>query len=403
MTYTVSQLKVDLQGAIHGTSLNKVQGINQLINRAASTLLLEIDPLETKRIVALSQPIYDHVYDYALPSDLKGEKIIDIRPQANRTSLDRYSPKFGQDFDIQKDFARQPSFHVQYDTANKTLRIENNLLTTGIQINNADTLTGNGTWAASGVATNLRQDNVQSVSGQNSSLEFDISGAGAAALTNSNMAQVDLTNHLNQSSIFFWVYLQSAALTTSVEMRWGSIASAYWTATVAVQHDGTALQDGWNLLRADWVSATKVGSPDVVHVDTLAAIVNSTGIQSGCRLNSVYSRLGEIIECAYYSKYLFRDYNTGAFKEGVTDDSDFINLDTEARNLLFYLVGSLAVQQIQGLDAMFYDSNYFSASYDRALATYKSQYKSEWQRPKSTYYRMPKGTYHGFSWQRFNY
>lgn len=73
-SYTVTQLKSDLTSALHGTTLNKVQNVNGMIQRASADLLLEVDPMETKRIVPLFTPIFNKVYDYALPSDLKGNK-----------------------------------------------------------------------------------------------------------------------------------------------------------------------------------------------------------------------------------------------------------------------------------------------------------------------------------------
>ena len=107
----------------------------------------------------------------------------------------------------------------------------------------------------------------------------------------------------------------------------------------------------------------------------------------------IYIFSGTILSYEYYSKYLFRDAITGAFQETVTDNSNFINLDTESFNLMVYLVAYFAVQQQQGLDAMFYDGNFFLQQYQQGLARYKSMYKSELQKPQSSYYTMNKPGY----------
>lgn len=392
MSYSVSNLKTDIQNSLHGTSLNKVQGINQLIQRAGNHLLLDVDPMETIRIVQMASPIFNSVYDYAVPTDLKGTKIIDIRPQANRTVLDRYIGGYNQDFDINKTYALQPNYTIQMNQGVKTVRIDNNLLVNGILLNQADTITGNGTWSASGGATNLRQDNLQFISGAQSSIEFDtLSGQSTATLTNTTMQAQDLTQHLNQSQIFFWTYLPTAANVTSVQIKWGSDASNYWTQTLTTNQQGNAFANGWNLLQANWATATKTGSPDVTKINTIIVIwtYNST-VMSGFRLNSIYSRLGTIMEMEYYSKYLYRDSITGAFQETITDDTNLINLDTETHNLLYLLSGVYVVQQIQGLDAMFFDSNFFEQKYQDARTMYKQTFKSQWSKPKSTYYSMPR-------------
>ena len=124
-SYTITQLKSDLTSSLHGTTLNKVQNVNGMIQRAGADLLLQLDPQETKRIVPLTTPIFNNVYDYQLPTDLKGTKIIDIRPQANRTLLDRYVQGYGQDFDINKAYTLQPNITVQFNQGLKFIRIDN--------------------------------------------------------------------------------------------------------------------------------------------------------------------------------------------------------------------------------------------------------------------------------------
>lgn len=391
MSYTITNLRTDLENSLHGTTLNKVSGVNQIIQRAGSQLLLEVDPIETIRIVQMTSPIYNSVYDYAIPTDLKGTKIIDIRPQQNRLPSDLYTHEYNQAFDLGKQTTLQPNFTIQFNQGLKSMRIENNLLVNGILLNQADTITGNGTWIASGGATNLVQDNLFFVGNASSSLSFDtLSGHSNATLTNSTMEAQDLTDQYLQSHQFLFSYLPTASKFTSIELRFGSSASDYYTETFTINQDGTSFIDGWNLVDGNWATATKVGSPDITDIDYIQVIwtYDSTVI-SGVKLNSIYSRLGALIQIEYYSKYLFRDSSTGAFQETITDNSNIINLDTETRNLLYLLSGVYAVQQIQGLDALFFDSNFFEEKYNRALQFYKANFKSQWQKPRTTYYSMP--------------
>ena len=403
-SYTVQQLKTDLAASLHGTTLNKVQSINPLIQRASSDLLLEIDPMETIRIQQLASPIFNGVYDYYLPDDLKGTKIIDIRPQANRTLLDRYVQEYNQAFSLNKGYVMNPNITVQYNTGYKTLRIDNNLLISGILLNQADAISDNGLWVASSGASNLRQDFLQFVV-DSSSLAFDIDASGTAILTNSTITPLDCSGQNNQADIFFFTYLPDASAFTTIQIDWGSDSSNYWSQVMNSTNVGTVFQDGWNLFQADWETAIPTGSPDNTKISYINITWTYTGAaQDGVRLNSIYSRLGVISEIEYYSKYIYQDAITGAFQESITDDSNIINLDTEARNLLFLLVGTYAVQQVQGLDAMFFDSNHFEQKYMKDLALYKAQYKSQWQKPRSQYYTMPNpSNKQWFNGNRFNY
>jgi hypothetical protein len=93
---------------------------------------------------------------------------------------------------------------------------------------------------------------------------------------------------------------------------------------------------------------------------------------------------------------LFRDSTTGAFQETVTDDSNLINLATESYNLLFNLVAYYAVQQQQGLDSTFFDGSFFLNEYNQGVQRYKAQFKSEVQKPQTTYYAQPNKSYGRF-------
>ena len=83
MSYSILQLQEEVQAGLHGTSLSRVQDPYGAYNRAATDILQDIDPWETKETVSLGQ-IYSGVFDYAAPTHLKSNKIIDIRKTVDR-------------------------------------------------------------------------------------------------------------------------------------------------------------------------------------------------------------------------------------------------------------------------------------------------------------------------------
>lgn len=402
MAYNITSLKADLTGVLHGTTNNQITGIDNLINRAARTVLLDVDPQETKRTALFSSPIFNSVNQYAIAADVKGNKLIDIRPQVSRIPRDLWSQAYNQAFDIAKGniFATPNMFTMNFDTGVKTILINAPYLSAPVILNQVESITSNGTWAAGGTASNLAVDNVNFVSGSGS-LSFDVT-SGAAYIENSTMSQLDLTTALNQSSLFAWVYIPTGATLTSVNLRWGSDSSNYYTATVTTNQEGNAFNNGWNLCQFVWSTASTTGSPSITAMDYLRVTLNVTGTMTACRVNLVESIMGQYLEYEYYSKYMFRDSSTGAFQETVTDDSNLVNLDTESYNLLFNQVAYLATQQQQGLDAAFYDGNFFGQAYQTALARYKAMYKSELQKPQSTYYGMPGKGYRKYIGRRYN-
>lgn len=389
MSYSVQDLKNDLQGILHGTQLNQIQNLDGVIDRGARQLLLDLDPQETKRTVEFVNPVFNTVYDYPLAADVKGNKIIDIFPQVERLPQDIWSQAYNQAFDVWKQniFASKNMFTILFNSSLKTIRINAPFLNAPVILNQAESTTDNGTWTAAGTASNLTTNNTNFAQGSGS-LQFDVT-SGAAYVENSTMNAIDLSDVVNQSSLFVWVYIPDASDLTSVDLRWGSSSAAYYHLTVTQNQQNTAFVNGWNLCEFDWVLASTVGVPDSSAIDYLRVTMNVTGTNTGCLVNGINSILGTILNYSYYSKYMFRDSVTGAFQENVTDDSNLINLDTESYNLLFNQVAYLSLQQQQGLDATFYDGGFFKNAYDQGVIRYKSMYKSELQKPQSIYYQMP--------------
>lgn len=395
MAYDITQVQSDLEGIMHGTNLNEITNLTGVLNRAARQLLMDVDPQETKRIIELPSPIFDQVYDYPAPADLKGNKVIDIRPQVNRTLRDRYNQSYNETFDITKGISNSPQFTINFNTALKTLRMANPQLQNGIIINTADTIASNGTWSTFGTASNLKEDNVNYVGGIGS-LAFDLAAGlpgSSGGVENSTMEIVDLTAHVNQAVEFWYVYLPTASVFTSVTLRWGSSSTDYYEQVTTVTQQNTVFQNGWNLLAVNWLGATVVGVPNPAAINYLRVEYIYDGTpQVAVRLNNITSRLGTIMEIEYYSKFLFRDASTGVFQETITDDSNFVNLDTETYNLFTYQVAYLAVQQQSGSESTF-DAAYFRDLYQSNLIRYKAMYKSEITKPKETYYGLPRKGY----------
>ncbi len=388
MSYSVQDAKNDLTGVLHGTQLNQIQNLDGVFNRAARQLLLDVDPQETKRTLEFTTPIYNSVFDYAIADDVKGNKLIDIRPQVRRLPSDIWLQSYNQAFDIAKQnvFSAQDMFTMNFNTGLKTVRINAPYLNNPIIVNQADDTTDNGTWAVGGTGSNLTTNNTNFVVGAGS-LQFD-STVGSAYVENSTMTSVNLSSYVNQASLFVWVYMATGSNLTSVELRWGSSSGNYYSLSVTQNQQGNAFVNGWNLCQFDWASASVTGSPDSSAIGYLRVTLVTLGTNTANKVNGITNVLGTVLEYEYYSKYLFRDAITGAFQETVTDDSNLINLDTESYNLLFNLVAFFAAQQQQGKDSS-YDGKLFYEQYQGALQKYKNMYKSETQKPMSTFYAMP--------------
>lgn len=383
----ISDFKTRLARKIHGQTLNKVQDVNGLIFEAAGNVLLRIDPVETKRTAVLANALYDQVTEYPSPVDLKKNKIIDIYSQEvdEQNPRSNFNQVYNKEFNLYKG---NNSFSVKDNSGVRTLNISKQL-TAGVLLSNANSLTDNGTWTAGGNAINLIADSVNKVTG-GASLKFDISASGSTAyIENSTMSSVDLSLYTYAGSIFAYVYIPSTTIITSVNLRWGSSASNYYTATATTTHENTSFIQGWNLVRFDYASATETGTVVDTAIDYVRVTFNYNGTAvTSCRVDNIIARLPSPFNITYYSKYLFRNSSgTWIEKPSAVDDSDEINLDVDGVNILLYETCYLIAQEIAAEDAAF-DVDFWRRKRDEEWATYLQSNKSEAIKPRSTYYRM---------------
>lgn len=395
MAYSVTNLLTDISSVTHGTTINKIPNIYGIINRAARAVLLDVDPKETQKIVSLAQ-VFNDVFDYPAPVDLKGDREIDLRPQAGREPWQIFTQDYAQNFDVNKLWTLSNKIYTQWNTGVKTLRINAPTLTAPTTITDTGSITG---WAATTGASTITLETQNAVAG-GGALKFNLLASSSSGyIENTTLTAIDLSAQANISTLFLWVYMPSGSAITSVALRFGSDTTAnYYLSTATTTQQGTAFQNGWNLLQFPWVSATKVGTPVTTAIDSVrVTFAYNSALQTGVMIDNLTSNLGFIFELQYYSKYLFRDASTNAFQETVTDATDntkIINFDTESYNLLFNKTAFYVCQALQGADAE-YDADYWQTEYEKALARYRAQNPSEAMKKAEPYYRLPRRGYFG--------
>lgn len=381
---TIANAKDSLTGMVHSTSLTKVRNLNELFRRAAINLLSKVDPPGTIRISQITNAVHSEIYDYSAADDLKGDKLIDLRPQINRLLSDRMRQRFIEPFDLRK---KENTFVIRYDSGEKSLRLSKSISPSAIVIHQLDSITANGTWAVGGDGDNLTQDTLNKIVGS-ASLNFDLDGSSTEGyIENSDMDEVDLSDEEDIGKIFVRVYLPNPSAITSITLRWGSSSSAYWSVTVTSPHDQDSFKTGWNILAFDWNGATETGSPDSSAIDYLRVTITYEGTaDTDFRVDRIACSVGEIWEMVYYSKYLFRT-SGGTWQETTSDDSDIINLDIEGYNLFLNECLKLIAQQIQGEDSGF-DIEFSEKELKELYRIYKKDNPSQAIKKQDFYYRM---------------
>ena len=382
----ITSLKSEISGATHSGTTNKIRNFNELCKRAAGNVIAKIDPRETRRVTNLSNAIHDDIYNYTAPSDLK--RVIDLRPQVNRTTSDNFSQWFSEEFDKYKD-RYDDLFQVRHNDGTKSLRISKNISPAPITVHGMNSLTDDGTVAIVGTAENLKMDTLHFVTGSKS-IQFDAPASGDG-IQITDFTDKDLTDHDEVAEQFVRVYLDTQTDVdnlTSISAIWGNdLTTNYWTGVAqTTQADSTAFRIGWNILRVPWNTATETGTVAPATIDNLKITLATTGALTNVRVDFWASSIGEIFEIEYYSKYLFRS-TSGTWKEQPTSDTDLINLDSDTFNIFTYEVLIESAQQMQGSDAGF-DIKFAQDKLKELYARHKENAPSEKIRPQSHYYKI---------------
>lgn len=333
--YSYTALLAQVIDSARSANITNVITARNFINRAARIVISENDLRSTKRKVALGTNLFDDIYSYPSPTDLK--EIIDFDPQINRRVSFRLRLTEEQDF-YQKKTIDNNLVAIATDDLVDRILFSGNVDDTILVLAPLDSLTEDGTWSAYNDATDLVADTTNFVKG-GGSIKFDLTGsATTAGIQNTTLTSTDISSYTNAGYVFVWVYINSITNLTNFVFDIGNdLTTNFYTQTVTTTHESTAFVNGWNLLRFDFASMTENGTVTDTTVDSARIYMTKTSGKSddGYRFDHIALHIGEIHDILYYSKYPWQS-SAGTFLENSTADTDLINADTDELELFVF-------------------------------------------------------------------
>ena len=338
-TYTQANLQQAIVDSKKYPNIASQITIQDVLNRTARMLWADFDPRGSRRSALLASKLFDDQYEYAAPTDLKNDAIIDLFPQANRIGNSALKMVTSEEFDRKKTVYNN-LINVYDSNTVKKIRASFDVIDEVIKPCTFDTLTQDGgTWTAYSDATNVVVDDVNYIGGSGS-IKFDLTGsATTAGIYNTDVDEFDISAYTNDGSAFVWVYINSTTNLTNWILNVGQdLTTNYYAMTATTQADGTAFTNGWNLLRFDFSGATENGTVTDSAVNSIRIYMTKTSGKSddGYRIDSLSFHSGEMYTILYYSKYPWQT-SGGSFIENSTTTTDKINLDTDEFDLLVFL------------------------------------------------------------------
>lgn len=388
--YTYADLKVELNDMLHN-KLGSVSNLRSVLNRSIRSNNSKIDFRSTKRIVGEPTGFFNSIYEIPAPSDMKSTAIIDLGSIRSRSSSEDWVKTSPEEFKRRKDESEEFLFAVEEDSRYKKVLVNNFGDSSKVILSACDALTGDsvGTWAASGDASGLQLDQWNYLDGTGA-LNFDTaSSANPAYLTNSTFTAVDLTNYVDKSSIFISLYIPSAnaaTYLTSVELRWGTDASNYYSRTVTTTNSTNPFMKGWNILSFQWLGATETGTVTDTSIGYLRIALNKPAdivATSDWRVDEIVAVQGDLHNVEYYSNSYWKS-SAGTYLENSTADTDILVADEDERDIHLYQCAINCAQILRERD----DAAYFLAMYQDKRSDYQKTYKSEKKPLVSEYYKF---------------
>ena len=374
--YTRTNLYDDIQ-----RDAGSITDIDRIVNRAVRDVISEVDLRSTKRRIYSSPFLSDKQFNYKAPADLKGLALIDVRKIVDRRRTDRLRLVSSAYFDQLKDSNRNLVCIETRDFLDK-IRISARLTEDPNQVvlNEMDSLTDNGTWAAVLDASDATIDEdffVNETGAIKFSMDQSTTTAAAGYIQNSDMDAVDLSDYTN-GSIFVSVYIPESvtiSYITGFTLRWGSSSTVYFSRQVTTTNESITFQSGWNILRFDIFGATETGSVDDENIDYLRLAVDRSGGKldaTDWRCDYVVARRGVPHEIWYYTKYGWQS-STGTYLENSTAATDLLNADTDEYDLFVEKGKELVAEDLKFFD----EAEIYRRRYETKKEAYRIRYPSE--------------------------
>lgn len=329
--YQYSDLLNQVLDSARRSNITNVITARNYLNRGVRLVVGENDLRSLKRNAALASSLFDDIYSYALPSDTKGDAIINLIPQVNRNTDFHLELVNEERFDRNKTI-KNNLIALATDDLTKRLLFSGNVNDTVITPATLDGLTADGgTWIAFGDAESVVADTDNYVKG-GGSIKFNLTGSGTTAgISNISLNSFDITDYINNGSVFVWVYINSTTNLTNFIIRIGNdITANYYTQTITTNNEGVSFYNGWNLLRFDFASMTQTGTVAPTTCDSIAIYMTKTAGKSddGYRFDSITLHTGQIHNILYYSRYGWQS-SAQTYLENSTADTDYLNAETD--------------------------------------------------------------------------
>lgn len=391
-TYIYSLIQRILNTKIHGKRDNLTSGVSgdtnverDLINSGVRVALSEIDFRGNIRETALAPGLMENQFDYALPTDFKGDRYIDLRPQNTDTRGENES----YDLVSQSEFDRRKNIEkgiatIMNNQLTRYLRVSADIDDEEIEVDALED-TNWGTFDSVSVNdSDVKVDNDDYIEGEGS-IRFQTdttdSSDSTVGIQKTSITAFDISNYLARGSAFVDAKLTVADTGIhSVTLRIGTDSDNYYQITDSTQNDCSSFVTGWNKIRWDFQNKTTVGTPTDTATSYAALFWNrdTTSVallhlnDTDWGFDNLLLKRGKYYNLSYYSRYVWQD-TAYSLVENSTHDSYALLVQNDEFEVIMAKVAELASGYLRDYE----DVKYYNQEYQRLKQEYLSRNPSQ--------------------------
>jgi hypothetical protein len=390
--YPYSTLQRILNIKIHGRRANLTSGESgdtnverDLINSAVRIAMSDVDYKGNRRELSLSPALMDGQYDYNLPNDVKGDRIISLKPQNTdcRDEFEKYDIVTPDEFDRRKKLEKGIATILENDLSRK-LRISADIDNEEIRISSIEDTNWKTFDSVSVNDSDIKVDQDDYIEGSGSiRFQTDTTDTtdSVVGIQNTIIEDIDISSYLARGSGFI-----NAKLTVAdtgihqITLRIGSDSDNYYQISDSTQNDCSSFVAGWNNIRFDFSNKTQVGTPADTAISyaaifwsrdtTTAALLHLNDTDWG--FDNLILRKGKYYLLSYYTRFLWQDTAYG-LSENSSNDSHALLLHNDEVELVMLKAAEIASQYLRDYD----DVKYYSQEYQRFKNEYLIKNPSE--------------------------
>lgn len=400
-TYNYALLQRILNGKIHGrlSNLNSGSDTNierDLINSAVRVALSDVEFRGNIRESVLTPNLMDSQWEYALPTDVKADNIIDFRPQVtdSRSQFETYDLVTPNEFDRRKNIEKG-IYTILNNNLTRTLRVSANIEDNSMQVSTMEDTVWN-TWDTDGVNdSDVKVDNDDFTEG-NGSVRFQTdttdSTDSTIGIQNTAIPQFDISTYLARGSAFVDAKLTVADTGIhQISLRLGSDSNNYYQINDSNQNDCSPFVSGWNKIRWDFVNKTTTGTPADTAIDyaalfwsrdtTTVALLHLNDTDWG--FDNLQLKRGKYYLLSYYSRYVWQDTAFG-LSENSANDSHALLVQNDELEVIMAKGAELASLYLRDQE----DAGYFRGEYERLKTAYLMKNPSQASVLTTDYYNF---------------